>query len=53
MKTFIIFCTLCIGFVGGIVWEKTTTNISIDDIEQVAKDACDVRIKVIKETCKK
>lgn len=42
-----------IGFVCGVIAERNATNEMIDDIEQVAKEACDVRIKMIRETCKK
>lgn len=53
MRIFVIVCVMCVGFVGGIVWERTANNVALNDIEQIAQEACDVRIKIIKETCKK
>ena len=47
-------CLLALGasFVGGVVWEYTAERQEIADIEAVALEACDIRIKAIKKVCK-
>ena len=56
MKKVIItgLCLLALGasFVGGVVWEYTAERQEIAEIEQVALDACNVKIKAIKKLCK-
>ena len=53
MKKIILAVVLMsISFVCGIVWEYTAHIQEINEIEQVAQESCDVRIKTIKETCK-
>lgn len=42
-----------IGFVCGVVAERNATHGMIDDIEQAAQESCDIRIKTIREICKK
>lgn len=39
-------------FWGGIVFERTASNQAIEEIMQVAQEACDMRIKTLKATCK-
>ena len=56
MKKVIVagLCALALGasFVGGVVWEYTAERQEIADIEAVALEACDIRIKAIKKVCK-
>ena len=44
--------THAIFFWGGIVFERTASNQAIEEIMQVAQEACDMRIKTLKATCK-
>ena len=52
-STILAISMLGIGFIGGFLWEYTADRQSLDEIEQVAQESCDVRIKVIRENCKK
>lgn len=53
MKNIIlVVILLVISFIAGVHSERYETQQTIDDIEQVALEACDVRIKIIKQTCK-
>lgn len=56
MKKVIIvgLCALALGaaFVGGVLWEYTAERQEIAEIEAVALDACNIRIKAIKKVCK-
>ena len=52
MKNIIfIVISLVIGFIAGVHSERYETKQTINDIEQIALEACDVRIKIIKQTC--
>ena len=54
MKTIIAaFVSLFIGFIVGLGWEYTANKQSLDEIQQVAQEACDMRIKTIKFACRK
>jgi hypothetical protein len=48
-------CVLALGasFVGGVVWEYTAEREEIADIEAVALEACNARIKTLQKLCKK
>lgn len=56
MKKLLIvgLCVLSLGaaFVGGVLWEYAAERQEIADIEAVALDACNIRIKAIKKLCK-
>lgn len=57
MKKILIagLCVLSLGaaFVGGVVWEYAAERQEIADIEAVALDACNARIKTIQKLTKK
>ena len=54
MKTIIAaFAGLFIGFIVGLGWEYTANQQALDEIQQVAQEACDMRIKTIKFACKR
>lgn len=42
-----------VGFVIGLGWEYSANQQALDEIQQVAQEACDMRIKTIKYTCKR
>lgn len=48
----VVALSLCAAFICGILWEYTAERQEIADIEQVANDSCNVRIKAIKKLCK-
>lgn len=45
---------LAIGgaFVGGVLWEHVAERQEIADIEAVALEACNIRVKTITKLCK-
>lgn len=47
-------CVLSLGaaFIGGVVWEYTAERQEISEIEAVALEACNARIKTLKKLCK-
>lgn len=40
------------AFVGGVLWQYAAERAEIADIEAVALDACNARIKTIQKLCK-
>ena len=52
IKTLIVIALLGVAFIGGIFWEYSAERQEIADIEQVAIESCNVRIKMIKKMCK-
>lgn len=58
MKKYICYYTVvtvswAVGFIGGIYWERKAYDATMEEITQVAQEACDARIKTIKFACKK
>ena len=58
MKKFTIYhlaiiISWAIGFIGGIYWERKAYDATMEEITQVAQEACDARIKTIKFACRK
>ena len=51
--TLIFVVGMLIGFFGGLYWEYKAEQYRLDEIEQIAQEACDMRIKTIKYTCKR
>ena len=53
--TQIILFTLSIigSYIAGLYKERTLSQQSLDEIIQIAQEACDARIKTIKYTCKR
>ena len=47
------FIGLLVGFVIGLGWEYSANQQSLEEILQVSQEACDLRIKTIKYTCKR
>lgn len=47
-----IICTIG-SYIAGLYTERTLSQKSIDEIVQIAQEACDMRIKTIKFTCKR
>ena len=52
IKTLIAIALLGASFIGGVLWEYSAERQEIADIEQVAIESCNVRIKMIKKMCK-
>ena len=48
----VVLLALGAAFLGGIFFEYTAERAEIADIEQVALDACNVRVKQIQKLCK-
>ena len=48
----LVLLSLGAAFICGVLWEYTAERQEIADIEQVAVDSCNVRIKAIKKLCK-
>lgn len=42
-----------VSFVIGIWFEHSASQQAIDEINQISQEACDMRIKTLKFTCKK
>lgn len=54
-KTLIVgLCVLALGaaFVGGVLWEYAAERQEIADIEAVALEACNIRVKNIQKLCR-
>lgn len=54
-KTFLVLGigAFILGFVCGAGFEYSANKVTIDDIQQVANESCDVRIKIMKQSCKR
>lgn len=48
-----VLASLVIGFACGIWFERSATWHDQEEWMQIAQEACDIRIKTIKFTCKK
>lgn len=55
MKKYLIVCfaCLCIGFACGIWFERSASWHDQEEWMQIAQEACDMRLKTLKFTCKK
>lgn len=52
-KPYIYIVLTLVGFVFGVYAERTTTWHDQEEWMQISKEACDLRIKTLKATCKK
>lgn len=52
-KILIGLTSALVGFVIGLGWEYSANQQSLEEILQVSQEACDMRIKTIKFTCKR
>lgn len=54
MKKCLIVCFVCsfIGFGCGIWFERSASRHDQEEFMQIAQEACDIRIKTLKFTCK-
>lgn len=51
----VVICSLIWALIGcafGVMSERHAAQKELDEIEQVAFDSCEARIKIIKQTCK-
>lgn len=39
-------------FWGGVIFERTASRQALDEIMEISQEACDMRIKTLKFTCK-
>lgn len=60
MKKNIQIFTIIIGIIthvmffwGGVFFERTASKQGLEEIMQISQEACDMRIKTIKYTCKR
>ena len=55
MKKYLIVGFACsyIGFACGVWFERSTTWYDKEEWMQISQEACDMRIKTLKATCKK
>lgn len=53
INKFLGLILLFLSFILGLCCKYVAHKQEINDIEQVAQESCDVRIKTIKEICKK
>lgn len=52
LKILILALLMGASFIGGIFWEYSAERQEISDIEQVALEACNIRVKNIQKLCK-
>ena len=52
-KVIVIAILMSASFMGGIFWEHRATISDYSEWQQIAQEACDMRIKTLKFTCKK
>ena len=52
IKLLILFLLMFSSFVSGILWEYSAERQEIADIEQVALESCNIRVKNIQKLCK-
>jgi len=52
LKILLLALFMATSFIGGIFWEYSANQQEITEIEQVALEACDVRMAAIKKLCK-
>ena len=52
LKVLILAFLMGVSFVVGVFWEYAAERQEIADIEQVALEACNVRVRVIQKMCK-
>ena len=48
----ILIATAIASFIFGLAWEYSAHRVEINDMLETANESCNVRISVIKETCK-
>lgn len=49
---FVVVALLITGFIFGVGFEYSAHKATIDDIQQSAMDACEIRIRTMKHTFK-
>ena len=54
MKNILIgVVSLLVGFFGGIYFEHQASQGDVEEMVQITQEACDMRLKTLKFTCKK
>lgn len=52
LKALFGIALLFAAFIGGVFWEHAAQRQEIADIEEVALEACNARVKTIQKLCK-
>ena len=52
-KVIVIAILMSASFMAGIFWEHKAAISDYSEWQQIAQEACDMRIKTLKFTCKK
>jgi hypothetical protein len=52
-KAIVIAILMSASFMGGIFWEHRASISDYSEWQQIAQEACDMRIKTLKATCKR
>lgn len=52
-KATVIAIMMSASFMGGIFWEHKATISDYSEWQQIVQEACDLRIKTLKATCKR
>jgi hypothetical protein len=52
-KVIVIAILMSASFMGGIFWEHRASISDYSEWQQIAQEACDMRIKTLKATCKR